>query len=93
MYFSELAPKKTKVKTPNKTKEASLSKKHKVNGNKSSMKVVQNGKVVEIIGTAAETSDIEMNSLDDWSEEDDYLIESGKEFLILLLFLNLNYVF
>nr|AHA59283.1 FI23519p1 [Drosophila melanogaster] len=77
--INELAPKKTKVKTPNKTKEASLSKKHKVNGNKSSMKVVQNGKVVEIIGTAAETSDIEMNSLDDWSEEDDYLIESDSE--------------
>ncbi|XP_033156665.1 polynucleotide 5'-hydroxyl-kinase NOL9 [Drosophila mauritiana] len=74
----ESVPKKTKVKTSNNTKKASLPKKQKVNGAKSSLKVVQNGKIVEIIAKE-ELSDTEMNSLDDWSEEDDYLIESDSE--------------
>ncbi|EDX07294.1 GD25570 [Drosophila simulans] len=74
----ESVPKKTKVKTSNNTKKASLPKKQKVNGAKSSIKVVQNGKIVEIMAKP-ELSDTEMNSLDDWSEEDDYLIESDSE--------------
>ncbi|EDW48073.1 GM20092 [Drosophila sechellia] len=74
----ESVPKKTKVKTSNNTKKASLPKKQKVNGANSSIKVVQNGKIVEIIDKA-ELSDTEMNSLDDWREENDYLIESDSE--------------
>ncbi|EDV55824.1 polynucleotide 5'-hydroxyl-kinase NOL9 [Drosophila erecta] len=74
--------KKTKVKAPNKAKEASLPKKQKVNGGKSSKKIVLNGQIVEISeisGTPLAPSDIEMNSMDDWTEEDDYLMESDSE--------------
>ncbi|XP_039481652.1 polynucleotide 5'-hydroxyl-kinase NOL9 [Drosophila santomea] len=80
--INESDQKKPKVKTPNKAKEASLPKKQKANGDKSSKTLVQNGQLVKtfkINGTGVESRDLEMNSMDDWSEEDDYLMESGSE--------------